>query len=126
MSQGIPLSDEDRAPWLDALAHAINQQTSPHVIVACSALTQFARQRLLETVQRPISFIHLRASPGVLTQRLQQRHHFMKDELLASQLATLETPRHAVEIDADDSIEVVTARVIACMRTLAGTCEPHH
>jgi gluconokinase len=123
MSHGIPLSDTDRAPWIDDLSRAINQRLEPHVIVACSALTRFVRRRLADSVQRPISFMHLRAAPDTLARRLKGRRHFMREELLASQLETLETPHEAFEIDANDGIDVVAARAIAWMRVLGGAPE---
>jgi gluconokinase len=123
MSHGIPLSDADRAPWIDDLARAINQRAEPHVIVACSALTRFVRRRLADSVQRPISFVHLRASPDTLACRLKGRRHFMREDLLASQLDTLELPHEAFEIDADEGIDVVAARAIAWMRMLDGARE---
>jgi gluconokinase len=120
MSNGIALTDADCIPWIDDLSSTINQQVRPCVIVACSALTQFVRRRLEEAVRRPISFIHLRTSTEVLACRLKGRRHFMGDSLLASQLETFETPPEAFAIDADDGIDVVTARVISRMRIITG------
>jgi gluconokinase len=121
MSHGIPLSDEDRIPWINALCAAINDEIAPCVIVACSALTRAVRRHLEDAVRRPVSFLHLRASRHVLAHRLRERRHFVTDALLASQLAALEAPLQALEIDADDGIEVVTARVIESMRMHAGS-----
>jgi carbohydrate kinase (thermoresistant glucokinase family) len=125
MSRGVALSDADRALWIDALAPAINNKIAPCVIVACSALTRVVRHRLEDAVQRPISFIHLRASPHILASRLQGRRHFMTADLLTSQLEALEAPSGAFEINADDGIDVVTTRVIARMRPLASNSRPH-
>ena len=125
MSRGVALSDADRAPWIDALSAAINNKLAPCVIVACSALTRLVRHRLEDAVQRPIRFIHLRASPHVLASRLHGRRHFMTADLLTSQLAALEAPSGAFEINSDDGIDVVTARVIARMRPLASNPRPH-
>jgi carbohydrate kinase (thermoresistant glucokinase family) len=125
MSRGEALTDSDRAPWIDALSRAINDQTASHLIIACSALTRFVRHRLEEAVRRPVSFIHLRASPHVLANRLAGRAHFMREDMLPSQLATLEEPSEAFDINADDAVDVVTARAIARMRILTGVLRPH-
>jgi gluconokinase len=125
MSSGIPLSEADREPWIESLARAINNQQGPCVIVACSALTRLVRRHLEDAVQRPMSFLHLRASSDTLAHRLQGRNHFMHSNLLGSQLATLEAPTDAFEINADDGIDVVTARVITRLRMLAGMLRPH-
>jgi gluconokinase len=125
MPHGIPPSDADRAPWIDDLSHAINRQVSPCVIVACSGLTRLVRHRLEDAVQRPISFIHLRASPDTLARRLKERHHFIRNDLRANQLEALETPPEAFEINTDDGIYVVTGRLVSRIRMLAGVLRPH-
>jgi len=93
MAAGVPLDDEARAPWLDAVAAAIaaRTQAGESVVVACSALRRRYRERLREV--GPVRFVLLDAPEGLLRDRLADRvDHFMPVSLLADQLATLERP----------------------------------
>ena len=113
MSAGIPLTDVDRGPWIDALATAINsRQPRRDAIVACSALTEFVRNRLRASVSEPLRFILLHADPAVIQRRLEERgQHFMKAGMLGSQLAALELPADAVVIDVSRPLHTVCADV---------------
>ncbi len=92
MTQGIPLQDEDRWPWLREIqgwmtAHA---EAGKSTVLTCSALKQSYRQ-LLSDAQGRVLFIHLDGGADLLGQRMQGREgHFMPPTLLPSQLATLE------------------------------------
>jgi gluconokinase len=94
MRQGIPLDDEDRRPWLDALAAAAAaRRTGGGVIVSCSALKRCYRDRLRESIAAPLLFVCLTADRGTLAARLESRKgHFMPVSLLDSQLAAFEAP----------------------------------
>lgn len=120
MAGGTPLTDEDRAPWIDALVTAINsRQPRRDALVACSALTNFVRDRLRAGVTEPLHFILLTADPEIIQQRLTNRgQHFMKAGMLGSQLAGLEWPAGAIVIDVSGSIETVVADVASCIREL--------
>lgn len=92
MSAGIPLTDADRWPWLDAIAAAI-RETPPGqgIVVSCSALRRIYRDRIVRSAGRPIAFAHLDGPKAVLAERLKGRKgHFFPPSLLESQLATLE------------------------------------
>lgn len=92
MSSGTPLTDEDRWPWLDAIARAMRDAPGG-VIVACSALRRTYRDRLREGAGRPVLFVFLDGSKETIAARLEARKgHFMPPSLLASQFATLEPP----------------------------------
>jgi gluconokinase len=115
MSRGMPLTDADRAPWLDALASAIDQWIAGgcSVVLACSALRQSYRRRLLRDPWRT-RLVYLKASPELLRARLEQRvGHFAKSDLLKSQLDTLEEPDDAVTVDVTAPPEAVVAAVRA-------------
>jgi gluconokinase len=120
MAAGSPLTDEDRAPWIDALAGGINtRQPGRDAIVACSALTTFVRERLRAGVAEPLHFMLLSADPAIIQQRLSQRpQHFMKAGMLGSQLAALQWPADAIVIDVSRALETVCADVASHIRRL--------
>lgn len=120
MAAGTPLTDEDRAPWIEALTTGINaRQPSRDVIVACSALTKFVRDLLRESVTGPLHFILLTADPAIIQQRLTQRPpHFMKPSMLGSQLAALQWPSDAIVIDVARPFDAVCTDVIARIRAI--------
>ena len=120
MAAGTPLKDEDRAPWIAALAQGINErQPARDVIVACSALTRFVRDLLRESVTEPLHFILLTADPAIIQQRLTQRPpHFMKPGMLGSQLAALQWPSDAIVIDVARPFDAVCGDVVACIRAI--------
>jgi gluconokinase len=92
MSAGIPLTDDDRWPWLDSIGAAIRGTPSDKgIVVSCSALKRVYRERILKAAGRPVTFVHLDGPKAVLTERLKGRKgHFFPPSLLDSQLATLE------------------------------------
>jgi gluconokinase len=102
MQRGIPLTDDDRWPWLQALKEVIDaclaQGTS--AVMACSALKQTYRDYLMHG-RDEVKLVYLKGSYALLSQRLAQRQgHFMPKELLASQFATLEEPQQGLIVDA--------------------------
>ncbi len=101
MARGVPLDDADRAPWLEALAAAIDTwlRDDRSVVLACSALKRSYRALLLRDPGR-VRLVYLRGSPELLLRRLEQRSgHFATGALLESQLATLEEPEDALTVD---------------------------
>jgi gluconokinase len=95
MTQGQPLTDADRWPWLDRLGQAMNQalDSSETAVVACSALRRGYRDRLRAAISASTRFILLDVNLDELQRRLDQRTgHYMPASLLDSQLATLERP----------------------------------
>lgn len=101
MSAGAPLTDADRAPWLDTIRERISNALAADApsIVACSALKQSYRDHLFVNRQR-IRLVYLRGSRELLAARLASRAgHFMPAALLDSQLATLEEPADALVVD---------------------------
>ncbi len=100
MTHGIPLTDDDRAPWLTAIHASIVESYRLHhgVVVACSALKERYRKALADGVA--ITWVYLKGSEELLHARLQHRqNHFFKVQMLASQLADLEEPTDAIVID---------------------------
>ena len=92
MSSGVPLTEEDRIPWLQAIRTATEEHKEQGVIVTCSALSRNSRV-LLATERKQVKLVFLYASESVLAARMAARqNHFMPPELLRSQFETLQTP----------------------------------
>jgi gluconokinase len=78
--------------------------------LACSALKQAYREKL--RVDQQVRFVYLKASTALLAQRLLERSgHYMKKEMLESQLATLEEPEGAVAVDAHPTPEKIVQEI---------------
>jgi gluconokinase len=114
MAAGIPLTDDDRAPWLDRIAAELG---SP-VVVACSALKRRYRDRLREAAP-DLALVYLHGTAELLAARVEGREgHFMPTALLQSQLDTLEEPapdEDAIPVDValrpDEIVELVVGRL---------------
>jgi len=97
MAAGVPLEDEDRWPWLDLLNRKLKEEAS--LVLACSALKESYRRRLLEGVAAS-RVVYLHGSFELLAERLaQRRHRYMPASLLESQFAALEPPAVAIAVD---------------------------
>ena len=93
MNAGVPLTDEDRRPWLESLRELIERclAAKENAILTCSALKKSYRSYL--RVNEEVKFVYLCGSYELIASQLRQRHgHFMNPELLQSQFATLEEP----------------------------------
>ncbi|MEG4093084.1 gluconokinase [Microcoleus sp. Pol12B4] len=113
MSCGIPLEDADRLPWLLELQAAIDWWLweDRNVVLACSALKASYREMLCRDPQR-MKIVYLKCSFEVLAARLTSReNHYMKADLLLSQLNTLEEPEDAIIIDASQPLEVILRQI---------------
>ena len=100
MSQGIPLTDEDRWPWLEALSAALVEAAGKKNVAvgACSALRKAYRDFITEKAGEPVLFVYLDGSREVIAERMAKRsHEYMPTSLLDSQFATLEVPDPATE-----------------------------
>jgi gluconokinase len=96
MAAGTPLTDQDRAPWLERLNAELRRRE--HAVLACSALKESYRRALGRGVA--CRFVHLRGSLELIRARMAARQHrYMPVTLLESQFAALEPPAGAVEID---------------------------
>ena len=115
MTSGIPLTDEDRGPWIDALVAALNSRGSDSdAVIACSALSTFVRDRLRTGLKEPAAFLWLSGDPDLIEQRLRTRpKHYMKAGMLASQFAALQAPHDAHRIDIGKPLDQVVAQVVS-------------
>jgi gluconokinase len=120
MSAGIPLTDEDRWPWLEAMRDWLTTQTRAghNSVVTCSALRVVYRDVLRQAAGQ-VRFIHLNAPVEVIGGRVVHRTgHFMPPSLLASQFETLEPLTAAepgVTVDAGSSPESVADAALAAL-----------
>jgi gluconokinase len=117
MRTGIPLTDADRAPWLESLRALVAGWIAEekNAVLACSALKQAYRDFL--RIGPEVCIVYLSVMPEVLRQRLHARRgHFMTEALLTSQLDTLEEPKDAVVIDAGGNPEEVVAEIRARLK----------
>lgn len=108
MARGIPLTGEDRHPWLVEVGATLRRHEATGLVIACSALRVIYRN-IIRTEAPSAYFVHLQASRAVLAGRLLMRaDHFMPLSLLDDQLQTLEPLRvheSGVSIDADQKID---------------------
>jgi gluconokinase len=92
MGSGTPLTDADRAPWLDRVGHELTLPPAP-VIIACSALKRAYRDRIRGIAGPDVLFLHLDGPRDVIAARMAERTgHYMPPALLNSQIAILEPP----------------------------------
>ena len=120
MGRGVALTDDDRWPWLHAIAERLAAEAvdGTSTVATCSALKRSYRD-VLRTAA-PVFFVHLDAPFEVLEERMQRRtDHFMPASLLRSQLDTLE-PLGADEagavIDVSPSLEEVVEEAVNAVR----------
>ena len=115
MTQGRPLNDADRLPWLEALNQAMRNALAEteHVVLACSALKHAYRDRLTRNLSSQVLWVHLAADFSTIATRMQGRKHFMPPSLLQSQFDTLEPPADALVIDATQPTEVIVDAILA-------------
>jgi gluconokinase len=101
MSQGLPLDDADRQPWLERLGAFVRRclADDTQAVLACSALKQAYRHDLL--IDPHVRLVYLHADQALIRERLlQRREHFMPPTLLESQFDTLEEPQEAFWVNA--------------------------
>lgn len=116
MDSGIPLNDEDRAPWLESLHNLISsglEENRPGVL-ACSALKERYRQQLLAgNENQGLQIVYLKGSYDLIRSRMSARAgHYMKPEMLRSQFDALEEPRDALIIDIELPPDEIVAQVV--------------
>lgn len=113
MHRGIPLDDADRAGWLDRLHDVIAARLAAgdDAVLACSALTPAHRTRL-GLPRAGVRLVHLVGPEALLRARLRTRTgHFVRDELLSSQLALLDPPADAIMIDVAQPVDAQVAAI---------------
>ena len=117
MRASIPLTDEDRWPWYARLRARIDEMRgkTPCYILACSALKQIYRDKLLNGEGHDqMQFIFLDGSFELIDERLSRRKgHYMPANLLHSQFASLERPADAITVSIDQTPEAIAAEILS-------------
>lgn len=114
MRQGIPLTDDDRVRWLQALGEVIVRSLAKNELAAitCSALKAKYREQLQNGDAR-VRFVFLTGPYELIEERLKKRTgHFMPPELLASQFAILEPPTDALTFSCEKPPEEIVDELI--------------
>jgi len=116
MKNGIPLTDEDREPWLRSIRAAIEQwkRDEPGHVLACSALKGSYRE-ILGQNDPEVKFVYLQGGFDLICQRLKERtSHFFNPALLRSQFDALENPKDALVVDVSkEPQEIISAILVA-------------
>jgi len=118
MSSGVPLTEEDRAPWLDTLRSNIEQclANGENLVLACSALSRHSRE-ILRGNSSDVQFVYLQGSKELIAQRLKGRNgHFMSSDLLDSQFDALQEPDSAIVVCITQSPQEIVAQVCGELR----------
>lgn len=114
MQHGIPLTDADRAPWLQSLAQHIQQwEKEGGAVLACSALKEKYRDELSMQYAPFVQFVYLKGSREMILPRISTRSgHYFPAELLDSQLATLEEPEDAFTVSVEETPETIVQKIV--------------
>ncbi|MEK6423525.1 MAG: gluconokinase [Burkholderia gladioli] len=120
MHHGIPLTDDDRWPWLQSIRAAIEQKqrAGETAVFTCSSLKRSYRD-VLRGKDADVRFVYLHGTVEVLSERLKTRTgHFFDPSLLKSQLDTLEVPGEdeAVQVSIDQAPEQMVDEVLAKLK----------
>ena len=118
MAAAIPLTDDDRRPWLLAIAARLreSERAGAGLVVSSSALKRSYRDLLRSEAQADVQLVYLKGSPELIAERMAQRRgHFMPAALLESQFATLEEPapdEHAWVCDIRQPPDAIVAALV--------------
>jgi gluconokinase len=121
MSAGHPLTDEDRWPWLQAIADEIDRLSAAgqRAVIACSALKRAYRDILVHG-RDDVRIVFLNGTQDLIADRLAARKgHFMPPDLLASQFKTLEPPQpdeRPITVSIDAPVETIVDDIVAQLK----------
>ena len=129
MHNGIPLTDEDRQPWLEAVAVWIDQTrcSGRHAVVACSALKRRYRNILIGG-RADVRLVYLKGDETLIARRIATRHeHFMPLNLLHSQFEALEEPgsdEAAIIASIEPEPREIATRILSALNMVEGGLPP--
>jgi gluconokinase len=121
MHAGIPLTDDDRWPWLKAIADDIDRKAEAghRLVISCSALKRAYRDILVHG-RSDVRLVYLKGTRELIAERLAVRKdHFMPPSLLDSQFATIEEPmpdEHVVTVDINAPVDRIIAAIVDRLR----------
>ena len=121
MKSGLPLTDADRAPWLDAVAGWIDAwiEAETSGVITCSALKHAYRSRLVRGHPDEARFVYLKGDKALIAARVAARRgHFMPPSLLDSQFADLEEPcpdEHAIVDDISRPLQAQVEAIVGAL-----------
>lgn len=124
MARGVPLTDADRQPWLQAIRDKMSdlKRQGVSAVLTSSALKRDYREMLLGADERDeerdekVKLVYLRGSYDLLESRLETReHHFFKPDLLKSQFEALQEPKSALVVTVDKSPDAVVAEILEAL-----------
>jgi gluconokinase len=124
MHKGIPLTDDDRWPWLEAIAGWIDKtrRSGGHGVIACSVLKRPYRDVLIGG-RADVALVYLKGDETLIARRISVRHeHFMPRSLLHSQFEALEEPNRD-ENPITVSIEPQTHEIVSQILSALGISE---
>ena len=118
MKNAIPLTDDDRMPWLTRLANRIKAwDEQGGGVLSCSALKESYRN-LLASKCADIIWVYLKGSFELIQSRLEEREgHYMKSALLQSQFDALEVPDYGIHIPIENTPEQIISEIISKLKT---------
>ncbi|MBL6655261.1 MAG: AAA family ATPase [Flavobacteriaceae bacterium] len=112
MKNNIPLNDDDREVWLDQINNELNKLKNKNVVIACSALKEIYRKRLVKGIVAKIDWFCLKGPFYLIEKRLDNRgDHYFKSTLLKSQFDTIEYPDYCTFIDIVESPDMIVQRI---------------
>ena len=123
MSAGHPLTDEDRWPWLRAIADEIDRVSAAgeRIVIGCSALKRIYRDLLVHG-RHDVRIIYLQGTQALIAGRLGERKdHFMPAALLTSQFKALEPPtpdEHAIAVSIDGSVDSIVDDILRQLKLI--------
>lgn len=129
MHDGIPLTDEDRWPWLNAIAAWIDKtrRSGGRGVIACSALKRRYRDFLIGD-RANVRLIYLKGDETLIGRRIATRHeHFMPRSLLHSQFVALEEPgpdEHPVVASIEPRPSLIVARILSALNVVKDPLPP--
>jgi gluconokinase len=131
MHAGIPLTDEDRQPWLEAVAAWVDatRQSGGHGIVACSALKRRYRDVLIGD-RSDVRIVYLKGDEALIARRIATRHeHFMPQSLLHSQFEALEEPGRdecPIVVSVEPPPREIVTRIVSALDAAHATRPAQH
>lgn len=113
MTRGIPLTDDDRMPWLALLAGKITEwNAGAGAVLACSALKEQYRHILCGSDPGKVAFIHLYGTPDLIQSRLEGRAHYFPPTLLESQFEALQVPEDAISVEVNAAPDDICLKIL--------------